>query len=433
MFFKNCQISRFESKIFELFRKLRTLDISSIELEYLRNDLFFNADKLVKLIASNNLLTEIQSIQFNAQLEYADFSFNKINRIAENAFMKAASLKKLNLSHNAMTALKSNTLNFLPKLIELDLSHNKIEETGDAMLSRLVNLEYLDLSHNFVKQINIDVFMGAHALKELNCSHNNINIRTDTFDHLPNLELLDLSFNAIKEIHVATFVKLGKLKTLNLSHNNLTNLVLGTFSNKMHFQSLDLSDNFLDKFDFGLFLPRTSLQSFLINENRLHELNGFKNSLLPNLRSFGISGNHFNCSYLRNFLYTFHWNDEHHFIELVNDGHFSNYHGPNLNSVPCNITSEENQAESLQNMENAVTTIQNNQFHQDQSVHYTIKNLLIVLCVLIGIGILAQAVMFIWKNRSMGNISKNYNCSYNRGNGVHSSGHSEVDPVLITM
>lgn len=148
--FKNCQFSRIKFDIFAYYYQLYTLNISSIELQYLSEEFFHKANYLSRLFASNNRLTEIVHGQFDytSELTEVDFSYNKINVIAESAFIGTVSLQKLNLSHNHILKLHRKTFDNSRNLTILDLSFNDIQTLENETFTNLASLKSLSLAHN---------------------------------------------------------------------------------------------------------------------------------------------------------------------------------------------------------------------------------------------------------------------------------------------
>lgn len=254
--FENCQLSLIK---FNIPKGFHTLNLSSIELQSLpNNNFFYGANKLTTLIASNNRLKEIPSMQFSycPVLKDVDFSVNEISHIEEDAFVGVSTIKKLNLSGNHITTLPSKTF------------------------ASLWNLEIVDLSNNAI-----------------------VNLPSHIFANVPTLETLDLSFNCIGNLQDSAIFGQPNLQFILLAHNNLTTIEMATFAKQKKLSSLDLSFNSIKRIDFSArSLRMEHLEKFHINDNNLYNLDGFSNLLFPNLNSFDISGNQFTCSYLKKFV-----------------------------------------------------------------------------------------------------------------------------------
>lgn len=159
MHFRNCQISRIKYDIFGVYKGLHTLNISGIELKYLPSDFFIGAERLTKLLATNNRLTDIHASQFThaINLTEVDFSFNQIHQINKSVFSGAGSIEKLRFSHNKIEYFHPKAFEHLLNVQTLDLSHNSLTSV-QANFSTNQKLRFLDLSHNFIKSIDLGMF-----------------------------------------------------------------------------------------------------------------------------------------------------------------------------------------------------------------------------------------------------------------------------------
>lgn len=107
---------------------------------------------------------------------------------------------------------------------------------------------------------------------------------------------------------------------------------------------MDLSWNQLKTIDFDLFLPQyTQLESLYLNENELTELEGLTHTLFPTLKVLGITGNNFNCSYLRKFLRKNTWQK----LTFVDDYWAPlNPHETNIYGVNCETVNDDDEIKS---------------------------------------------------------------------------------------
>lgn len=300
--FQNCQFSTIKRNYFETFFNMHTFIISNVELKALQIDIFRDARNVTKLDVSQNQLVEIpELIFFNAEkLKYLSFFNNTIERVDFRAFEGATRLETLNLSYNRINEIDSRTF-ILSNLLVLDLSNNNLTKLVDH-----------------------------------------------TFDKLVTLKQLNLSFNNIGNLVINTFIYLSKLEVLNLRRTNLSNIQLGTFSHQHKFVSLDLSENNLNKLDFKLFFPiLKDLRSLRLAKNQLKDLDGFRNSLFPQLNSLHMQGNQFNCSYLVHFMESVSWEKIHFDLDVSSlDANKSNIRG-----ISCDMT------DAGENVDGATTQI----------------------------------------------------------------------------
>lgn len=319
MQFENCNFSAIPVDIIEYYRYIWNLNISNVELKTLaRSD--FNGSheqRLKKLVASHNLLIEIEPGLFNnaKHLREADFSFNNIERIDPSAFDNSKELIFLDLSNNNLAKLPSQTFRELRYLETLSLANNHIAQINASTLDGLINLKSLDLSQNEIQKIGVEMF-DENSLKYLNLSQNGIDEMDDTiFNVLNDLEILDLSCNnistlsdslfnsavALKELYVsnnylnsiddlATANFIG-LTILDVSKNNISNLIEKVFDKLVNLVNVNLSLNPLKKFDGLTFAKQKNLIYLNLSETGLPKIGGKTFSRPSKLQSLDLSNN----------------------------------------------------------------------------------------------------------------------------------------------
>lgn len=174
--FVGCQMSRIKYKIFDVVKKLNTLNISAIELQYLPKEFFSGAKNLKTLFGSKNRLREIAESQFiyATQLTKVDFSFNKINYIAKDAFSGVKHLEVLNISHNNIDTLLLGSFEPLENLQVLDLSFNKISKIDKLAFVPLTNLEFLSLAYNRLSYIESEALIHKNYLEIIHLNNNQL-------------------------------------------------------------------------------------------------------------------------------------------------------------------------------------------------------------------------------------------------------------------
>ncbi|XP_055300755.1 leucine-rich repeat-containing protein 15-like isoform X2 [Sitodiplosis mosellana] len=369
------KISVVEPNTFAVLKQLKRLDISHNEIKNISGLLFGNALWLEYIDLSYNEIVLIESKTFAVlkQLRTLDLSINNIKKLTKSLFDGLDNLQILSLNHlsNDTIEIEPSVFIGLDRLEQLYLGHNHIESLRMGVFEGLHNLQHLDLDKTIIDKLTKFAFSGIGLITELDLSRYRIfdsanqeyksanNSRRITmldkeaFDNLTNLNRLNLANNLIGTLNIGTFSKLENLQYLNLSNTNLAEIRLGTFSHTKQLETLDLSWNQLKNIDFGLFLPRYPLLlSLYLNENRLTDLEGFSYSLFPSLKVLGITGNNFNCSYLKVFLKEETWSG----LTFVNDYWSpSNPHEMNIHGVKCDEV-DGNRAKSTVVMFDASTT-----------------------------------------------------------------------------
>ncbi|XP_031632149.1 leucine-rich repeat-containing protein 15-like [Contarinia nasturtii] len=340
------KIKRMDSFALSGAKKLTSVYFSYNHITNLNGLVFGNVFMLENLNLSNNEINEVEPKTFAAlkHLTTLDLSFNNVRKLNKSAFDGLDNLKILRLVHlsNSTIEIFPSAFVGLDKLSQLYLSHNHIASINKGVFEGLHNLKNLFLYQTFINELTEFAFSGIDQITELDLSCNQLFItnnqsRTtflnkETFNNLVNLTKLNLANNPIETLNIGIFAKLQHLSHLNLSNTNLKEVKLGTFSHTRNLQLLDLSWNQLKTFDFAQFLPKySSLHSLYLNENQLTELEGFTQMLLPSLKLLGISGNKFNCSYLKDFMRKIMLQN----ITFINDWTTADPHQTNIHGIKC--------------------------------------------------------------------------------------------------
>lgn len=308
--FRHCAVPEILMQIFET-GKQQSLNMSNQHLDHIRSDAFDNARNLQTLIAAHNQIAAIPPYLFvgATNLEYVDFSYNEIQNITAESMANSQSV------------------------IELNLAMNRIDQLQPELFEAMSNLKKFNVSGNQIREISAETFAGAQQLTTLDLSYNDIEkLSSYAFDKLSALETLSLRSNRLHTLPLDVFVNLGALKYLDLAFTHLTDIKLGTFSFNRNLQSLDLTYNWMERFDFGLFMPEQSALTYLsLDSNQITELRGFSRNVLPNLETFLITNNAFDCSYLEYFFETMYWTG----LKLRRNMSSINTSGTNINGVAC--------------------------------------------------------------------------------------------------
>lgn len=365
--FRNCLFSQMRTKFFEEFINIHTFNFSDLELERLQPDALKEAKNLTYFTVSHNLLNEIPSLLFvhNKKILHADFTANTIKTVDPNAFVGAMSLISLDLSQNEISTLDKQVFKDLSNLKKLNLSHNRLTDLDASILP--VSLLELDLSYN-----------SLASLKE----HN--------FDKLINLKRLDLSNNPVGNFNPDIFDYLTDLEHLFLREMELTHIDLGSFEHQHYLVSLDLSGNELEKIDFKLFSPvMRDLKTLRLADNKLNNLNGFRNTLFPQLTSLDIQNNAFSCNYLKYFMELINWEK----LQLSFDRKSFDPREMNVRGIKCKQTSDP--FNPIDNSINEKLSAGESCFNSQMGDVHTIK----VLLVLVFMMILTYFVILVVYNR----------------------------------
>lgn len=362
--FIECFLTRIPNVVFETFVNLKTLKCDDASLATLENTKFGLSQKLEHVSLMRNQLRSLGSSIFiqNENIEFLDFSINKIDDIKRSSFHGLRRLKKLFLNENNISILPSQDIfDDLVSLEEIGLSRNKIKMIQAKLFSNCGNLSYIYLDRNLIESVHDD-FVGKHTelhfielsnnqLSQLNLSvsssalyanHNqlksvrfnsvgyisfynntlhelisddpngviSLNISTNKFTHeslsnvfsqMSMVKSLDLSFNNLEGIEVSTFLNMSALQILNLQSTNIKDIPYGLFTHQTELDQLDISYcNLASSFDFRKLTSLKKLTTLFIEGNKISSIYGFENlqTHLPSLKVLGFSDNQWSCPFL---------------------------------------------------------------------------------------------------------------------------------------
>ncbi|XP_055299686.1 uncharacterized protein LOC129567111 [Sitodiplosis mosellana] len=303
-----------------------------------------------------------------------NFENCRFNELKRNFFKDFQYVHTANLSDLGLEALQTDIFNQATKLTFLDVSKNNIKEIPSLIFMNAKTLTHVDFSCNKIVQIDAVAFSGATKIEHLDLSRNNLtHIKEHTFDKLSELKLLNLSFNSIGDLKIDTFIHL-------LKPTNTSSVQAGTLLHQSHLVTLDLSENALKTLDFTLHYPiQYELRTLNISKNQLSSLNGFRNSLFPQLTSLDIKNNRFNCTYLRHFMESINWED----IRLPIDSHSMNPQVSSIRGINCEVVAGQESSDD------------NSKSQHKSNDDILIKITLVLLCIIM----LIFLIMYVTLNR----------------------------------
>ena len=146
-----------------------------------RNCLFwlFPDMPLTEFHLTGNDLPNFDIMFLKPLLEFIDISYNNIETINPNVFLKLPSITKADISHNRLYMMTSDTNTWLTlfqantRLITIDLSFNQLTRLPKDTFKSNVNLRELNLHGNRFKQITFDV-SHLFALELLDFRNNSV-------------------------------------------------------------------------------------------------------------------------------------------------------------------------------------------------------------------------------------------------------------------
>ena len=210
---------------------LRRLDISSLKLDQLNEDLLENLFGLERLdIGFNKLQDDSIPSCFSKLENLVELSahYNKLSQVPK-VLRKLKNISRLKLGHNDIQSMDG--IERLKKLQVLVIENNKIETIAREVYQNLKRLELWHVSNNLLKEVHSDIRLLRY-LRDLDISGNSLSTLPPELFLLPRLEVLNASSNII-----------SRLPTINIKGNN-----------RQHLAQIDLSDNQLVKFPEHLLL-----------------------------------------------------------------------------------------------------------------------------------------------------------------------------------
>ena len=230
--------------------------------------------------APDSDISDLSGLEYCQDLEYVNFSGNKINDIS--ILFELTNIYSLDLEGNSINDISQ--INKLTKLITLNLNNNLIDDT--SMLQEMRHLKHLYLAGNV--KVNLGPIRYLNGLETLDLSNNNISSTYGALRQLNNLNVLKLSSCGLTELR--GFEKFIGLESLDLSGNGIADLNPVTVLNNL--RSLDLRDTGISSlsvlnFSSGLWGNLTDLN---LGFNSIHDALASLNQL-PKLSNLSLEAN----------------------------------------------------------------------------------------------------------------------------------------------
>ncbi|XP_037068759.1 protein artichoke-like [Pollicipes pollicipes] len=233
---------------------------------------WWNLPKLTLLDLSFNDMTHLHAsvLRNVTQLEHADFSYNIINVVDENAFVGTAKLKFLNLSFNSLPKIYPMTFKNLKELRQVDLSFNELVSVETGQFSSAENLQDLRMKFNKIADIQPNSLPVGNVLKVLDLSYNFIaTFPAASLSELRGLSELRMKQNMLRDLPAQSLQKLTKLRELDFGFNMLSKLDPSILKTMSDLRSVELSGNFLKTIPLELFEGNQELRVVNISNNLL--------------------------------------------------------------------------------------------------------------------------------------------------------------------
>lgn len=288
----------------------KTLDVSRNNIFFLHSR-FLNLRELRCLNLSGNAMSQsLNGSEFTylTNLQYLDFSSNRLDLLYPTAFQELKNLVILDISNNnhyfeseGLTHMLNFTKN-LKNLKILLMNHNKISTSTNTELEsqslerlefrdnrldmlwrdgdtryfnyfkKLVNLTVLDISHNNLNYIPDQVFSGLpDNLSELYIKNNKLKTFIwEKLQLLHSLQVLDLSGNSLTDVPHMRSDCTKSLKKLILHKNQILKLTPDFLEDAYNLKYLDLSFNHIQQIEKSSFPDDVvdQMDMLLLHNNR---------------------------------------------------------------------------------------------------------------------------------------------------------------------
>ncbi|CAL8268256.1 unnamed protein product [Lota lota] len=292
----------------------KTLDIS-------RNTIFFLHSKFLNLgglkclnLSGNAMSQSLNGSEFTylTNLQYLDFSANRLDLLHPTAFQELQSLVILDISYNNHyfeSEGLTHMLNFtqhLPKLKILLMNYNQISTSTNTEMSSysLERLEFignrLDLLWRDGDMRYIMYFKNLSNLTVLDISENNLNfIPREVFHNLPErLSELYIRANKLTKFFWGDIDRLTSLQILDLSRNSLTRVPMVLSDCVKSLQKLILTGNQIATLTPDFLKGAFTLKYLDLSFNKLKhmEQSSLPDGVVNNMDMILLHNNVFSCT-----------------------------------------------------------------------------------------------------------------------------------------
>ncbi|XP_052004428.1 toll-like receptor 7 [Xyrauchen texanus] len=292
----------------------KTLDISRNNIFFLHSR-FLNLGELKCLNLSGNAMSQSLNGSEFAQLknlQYLDFSDNRLDLMHSSAFQELSSLVVLDISRNSHYFVAeglTHMLNFtknLNKLSKLIMNDNQISTSTNTEMESF-SLEHLEFKGNRLDMLwrdgdtrYVNYFKKLLTLKILDISHSNLNfIPKEVFKGLPEtLTELYIANNRLSLFDWEGLVYLKNLKLLDLSDNLLTEVSKCLSNNTKSIETLILRKNAIEQLSANFLKDAFSLKVLDLSYNRIQfiDQSSFPENVIDHLQTLYLNDNNFVCS-----------------------------------------------------------------------------------------------------------------------------------------
>lgn len=280
---------------FQMFKKLRYLDLSGNSLASINADTFAGLQtSLNELRISQNKITGLGTTPIALRgLRILDFSYNDLIDVQRDAFVGLENLQYLNLSNNNHLSPVTVTLfHPLTKLKVLDLSNTGMKTLPIELFANSQDIEVIKMSHNGIQEVSDGSFANLRNISSIDLSHNKImSIRSSAFINLMSIRKLYLQGNQLSAFKGEFFNTGTSLEEIDVSDNQLSYLFPSSFRIHPRLKRIDASNNKIHFFPSELILSLQFLESVDLSANSLRTVDELDFARLPRLRRLIMADN----------------------------------------------------------------------------------------------------------------------------------------------
>uniref|UniRef100_A0A3B3C876 PH domain and leucine rich repeat protein phosphatase 1 n=1 Tax=Oryzias melastigma TaxID=30732 RepID=A0A3B3C876_ORYME len=185
-----------------------------------------SSGSLRKLLAGWNHVSQLPERLESSQLEVLDLQHNRLTELPHNLFIKAQSLRYLNVSANKLDDMPAagTSEDALSRLEELYVTNNSLTDKCIPLLSGHALLKVLHLAYNQLQTFTASKLARLEQLEELDLSGNRLRSVPTTILSCQRLHTLSAHSNCINTF--PEVLQLPEIKCVDLSCNELTDVTL---------------------------------------------------------------------------------------------------------------------------------------------------------------------------------------------------------------
>uniref|UniRef100_A0AAQ5ZI48 PPM-type phosphatase domain-containing protein n=1 Tax=Amphiprion ocellaris TaxID=80972 RepID=A0AAQ5ZI48_AMPOC len=201
-----------------------------------------SSGSLRKLLVGWNNVCQLAERLERSQLEVLDLQHNHLTELPHNLFIKAQSLRYLNVSANKLDNLPAASLSedAFSSLQELYVTNNSLTDKCVPLLTGHGHLRVLHLAFNHLQTFTASKLARLEQLEELDLSGNRLRAVPTTILNCQHLHTLSAHSNCINTF--PEVLQLPEIKCVDLSCNELTEVTLPEML-PPKLQELDLTGN----------------------------------------------------------------------------------------------------------------------------------------------------------------------------------------------